>query len=221
MSTAVPDPEAAYYQAVEEFFVSRRGDPLFLSNADWLLIRRWRRAGLPLRVVLRGIADALEGHAHSWGRRQKVGSLAYCAAEVEAARERWERALALGGEEGLDIPRALCGFATALERAQDLGPEAAALVPKIVAELREWALHPGEARGLEAWLGAQEVSLVQAVRRDGGEEGVARLEASVEEELVPYRGRMPERILSQIRKESVTRRLLETHGIPRLSFFHL
>ena len=33
MSTAV-DPEAAYYQAVEEFFVSRRGDPLFLSNAD-------------------------------------------------------------------------------------------------------------------------------------------------------------------------------------------
>ena len=45
--------EAAYYREVEEFFVSRRGDPLFLSNADWLLIRRWRRSGLPLRVVLR------------------------------------------------------------------------------------------------------------------------------------------------------------------------
>ena len=77
------DPEAEYFQTVEEFFVSRRGDPLFLSNADWLLVRRWRRAGLPLRVVLRGIADALDGHAHSFSRETKVGSLQYCAAEVK------------------------------------------------------------------------------------------------------------------------------------------
>ena len=77
--------EAAYYQSIEEFFVSRRGDPLFLSNADWLLIRKWRRAGLPLRIVMRGITDALDGHAHSWGRKRKVGSLAYCAAEVDAS----------------------------------------------------------------------------------------------------------------------------------------
>ena len=32
---ATAHPEAAYYQTVEEFFVSRRGEPL-LSNADWL-----------------------------------------------------------------------------------------------------------------------------------------------------------------------------------------
>lgn len=82
-----PDPEAAYYQDVEEFFVSRRGDPLFLSNPDWLLVRKWRIAGLPLRVVLRGIADALDSHAHSWSRERKVGSLAYCAAEVDAAAQ--------------------------------------------------------------------------------------------------------------------------------------
>ena len=88
--------EAAYYQSVEEFFVSRRGDPLFLSNADWLLIRKWRSAGIPLRIVLRGIADALDSHAHSWGRDRKVGSLAYCAAEVDAASERWQRALSMG-----------------------------------------------------------------------------------------------------------------------------
>jgi hypothetical protein len=93
-AVAVPDPEAAYYQSVEEFFVSRRGDPLFLSNADWLLIRKWRQAGTPLRIVLRGIADALDAHAHSFSRDRKVGSLAYCAAEVEVARERWQRALA-------------------------------------------------------------------------------------------------------------------------------
>src|SRR5512135_2256047 len=107
-----PDPDAAYYQAVEEYFVSRRGDPLFLSNADWNLVRRWRRAGLPLRVVLRGIRDALDAHALGWNRDRKVGSLAYCAREVDAARERWQRALALGREEGLDVAAALRAFAT-------------------------------------------------------------------------------------------------------------
>jgi hypothetical protein len=91
------DAEAAYYQGVEEFFVSRRGDPLLLSNADWLLIKRWRTQGVPLRIVLRGIADALDAHAHSWGRSRKVGSLRYCESEVESARERWERAR--GGPE--------------------------------------------------------------------------------------------------------------------------
>src|SRR5207247_3106029 len=89
-AVTVSDPEAAYYQTVEEVFVSRRGDPLFLSNADWLLIRKWRGAGIPLRIVLRGIADALDSHAHSWGRDRKVGSLAYCAAAVDAASGRCE-----------------------------------------------------------------------------------------------------------------------------------
>ena len=37
--------------------MSRRGDPLMLSNADWTLIHKWRLAGMPLRIVLRGIAD--------------------------------------------------------------------------------------------------------------------------------------------------------------------
>ena len=99
MTLADRDPEAEYFQTVEEFFVSRRGDPLFLSNADWLLIRKWRRAGVPLRVVLRGIVDALDGHAHSFSRDRKVRSLAYCAAEVDVAAERWRRALALGRED--------------------------------------------------------------------------------------------------------------------------
>jgi hypothetical protein len=120
------DTEPAYYQAIEEFFVSRRGDPLFLSNADWLLIRKWRRAGLPLRIVMRGIGDALDGHAHSWGRKRKVGSLAYCAAEVDAARERWQRALSFEDETETSVPLALKGFASALETATDLGARGAA-----------------------------------------------------------------------------------------------
>lgn len=213
------DPEAAYYQAIEEFFVSRRGDPLFLSNADWLLIRRWRAAGIPLRVVLRGVADALDSHAHSWSREQRVASLAYCASEVEVAHERWRRSLGFGAESGMDVASVLRGFAEDLDRARGLGPESARLAGELAGELRQ---RSGEERleDLDGWLEERERALLAALGRDLGAPALGLAEAAVEETLAPYRARMPERVLDQIRRESLARRLLAAHGIPRLSLFH-
>ena len=215
-----PDPEAAYYQAVEEYFVSRRGDPLFLSNADWNLVRRWRLAGLPLRVVLRGIRDALDAHAHGWSRDRKVGSLSYCAGEVDAARERWERALALGREEGLDVPGALRGFATDLERARDLGPRARAVALDVAREMRARA-DAGRLEEISTWLAEREERLLAGIDADEGAERRAALEAEVDGELEKWRARMPPRVLQQLRGEKIARRRLEAHGLPRLSLFHL
>ncbi len=213
------DPEAAYYQAVEEYFVSRRGDPLFLSNADWTLVRRWKTAGLPLRVVLRGIRDALDAHAHGWSRDRKVGSLSYCAREVDAARERWERALAIGREEGGGgADAALAGFAADLERAA-LPAAARAAALAIARELREE--RPESLEGLTSWLAEREERLLTALAAAEGQERRAALEGEVEAALAPWRGRMPAPVLAQLRRESLARRRLEAHGLPRLSLFHL
>jgi hypothetical protein len=214
------DPEAAYYQAVEEYFVSRRGEALFLSNADWHLVRKWRAAGLPLRVVLRGIRDALDAHAHGWSRERPVRSLAYCTHEVEAARDRWERALALGREDGLDGRGALRGFADDLEKAEGLGSRGAEAAARIARELRQRA-EGGGLGALSAWLGEREGGLLEALRADDGAERVAAMEAEVDRSLEPYRKRMPAKVLDQLRRESMARRLLEGHGLPRLSLFHL
>jgi hypothetical protein len=205
---------------VEEFFVSRRGDPLMLSNADWNLIRKWRMAGLPLRVVLRGITDALDSHAHSWSRNRKVGSLAYCAAEVDVAGERWRRALALGEEEGVSAESALRGFADALDAARGLGPRSAPLARELAAEMRS---RSGESRvrDLEPWLVEREAGLRQALEADMGGPAIEAIAEAVDRDLGPYRGRMPARVLDQVRAESLTRRVLEAHGLPRLSLFHL
>jgi hypothetical protein len=211
--------EAAYYQTVEEFFVSRRGDPLILSSADWTLVHKWHEAGVPLRVVLRGLADALDAHAHSWSRERKVGSLAYCAAEVELARERWQRAVALGAEEGGDVPGWLRGLADALERVR-LGPRASVLAPKLSRALRDRAEAPGAAEALEAWLLAGERELREALAEDAGPDTLSMLEREVDGDLAAYRERMPTKVLDQIRAESLTRRLLESSGLPRLSLFH-
>ena len=214
------DPEAEYFQAIEQFFVSRRGDPLMISNADWFTASKWRRAGIPLRIVLRGIADALDSHAHSWSRNRKVESLAYCNGEVEVAHDRWKRALQLEVEEGAGPQDFLTRLATALEEAQGLGPRALPLTKGLAAELR---LRPasGRARDLEPWLAAQEKALVAALSEDLGPAAVAGLHALVEAALAPYAGRMPARVLEQVRQESLSRRFLEAHGLPRLSLFEL
>lgn len=213
------DPEAEYFQTVEEFFVSRRGDPLFLSSADWLLVRRWRRAEIPLRVVLRGIADALDSHAHSFSRDRKVRSLQYCAAEVDAAAERWRRALASGAEDAPRPRETLDAVARALEAASSLGPAGRRTALKITSELRQQQAGSSLAEQ-SAWLASAERRLVRALLQDAGAEAVTRLEAEIEAMLAPYAARMPERVLAQIREESRARRLLESHGLPRLSLFH-
>jgi hypothetical protein len=219
---AAADPEAAYYQTIEEFFVSRRGDPLFLSNADWLLIRGWRKAGTPLRVVLRGIGDALDGHAHSWGRHRKVGSLAYCAAEVDVARDRWQRALALGKDEDGAPDAALSGLADALESAAPgLEGPARAEAMGLAGEIREWGAGPPPLREMEKRLAKGESALLARLIESAGTERVVEVEAAADAELLPYASRMPAKVLAQIRKDSITRRVLALFGIPRLSLFGL
>jgi hypothetical protein len=213
------DPEGDYYQAVEEYFVSRRGDPLVLSNSDWNLVRKWRLLGLPLRVVLRGIRDALDGHALGWSRERKVRSLAYCAAEVEAAGERWRRALALGAEPGLDAAVALRGFARDLRRGRDLGPEARELAGALARELEGRAA--ASLDEVTPWLAEREARLVEALARDLGPGPKQALEAEIDEALARWRERMPARVLETLRRETRARRLLEAHGLPRLSLFHL
>jgi hypothetical protein len=211
--------EAAYFQSVEEFFVARRGDPLFLSNADWLLVRSWRQAGLPLRVVLRGIADALDAHAHSLGRERKVGSLRYCEAEVEVAYERWRKALHAGLPEADEAAAFLARAAQALETASALGPACASRAREIAAGLRRHASSQTGRRELEAWLASAESELLAALKQECGEQALERMRSEIEADLEPYRERLPERVLEQVRTQSQARRLLEAHGLPRLSLF--
>ncbi len=221
MSGAAVALETAYYRTVEEFFVERRGPPLVISNADWTLVRRWRRAGLPLRVVLRGIADALDAHAHSFARDQPVSSLRYCEAEVELARERWQRALAGAGPTDLDLGAGLEALAQGCQAARErLPPVLARRLDELTAALRARACDPGARIDLETWLAAEEAELVKRLcRAAGGAELRARLEVEIEADLVPYRQRLPAPVLKQVRTEALARRVLEEHGLPRLSLF--
>ena len=49
-----------YFTEVEEHFQRRRGGPLIGSPLDWDQILIWKKAGIPLEAVLRGIDSAFE-----------------------------------------------------------------------------------------------------------------------------------------------------------------
>jgi hypothetical protein len=218
-AASAADAEAEYFQAIEEFFVARRGDPLFLSNADWTLIRKWRKAGIPLRVVMRGIGDALQSHAHSWGRARKVGSLAYCANEVQTARQRWQRALAMDVPRDGEAAAFLRAYADRLDAAS-LGPHARAVATPLAAELRaRCAGVLGD--DLETWLAGCETALLRALKREASPSVLDAVAAEVDADLAPYATRLPARVLAQVRDGALARRVLGLHGLTRLSLVQL
>ncbi|MFQ5742598.1 MAG: hypothetical protein ACE5HV_03290 [Acidobacteriota bacterium] len=82
--------EEAYFRRIEEHFGQRRGGPILLSPRDWQLIRDWRRQGIPLAVVLRGINQAYDRFKASGPRPDRINSLAYCKQSVLAVWETYQ-----------------------------------------------------------------------------------------------------------------------------------
>ncbi len=208
-----PPPEVSYFRGIEEDFVRRRGGALVLSTADWDLMWNWHQSGIPLRVVLRGIADAFEAHAHSWSRRQPVRGLRYCAAEVERARQRWRRALSLDRAEALGVDAHLQGLIAAWGAAR-LPSELSTERDRLLEALRAG---PG-GEEVQEWLQARESDLAARLARTAGTKVMGELRHLAESDLERYRDRMPRRTFDRIVEEGLTRRLFERYGVPRLGF---
>ena len=88
------DGEGNYYGLVEDYFVARRGSPLFITPAEWFLIFRWEEQGIPLLVVKEGIDRVFERPK----TRTKQRKLGYCRQTVEAGFRRF-REVSLGASE--------------------------------------------------------------------------------------------------------------------------
>jgi hypothetical protein len=73
-----------YFTEIEGEFVKRRGSHMLVSPLDWTLIETWKRRGIPLHIVLRGINSSFDGYDQRLNRGRKVNSLFFCQQEVEA-----------------------------------------------------------------------------------------------------------------------------------------
>lgn len=217
MTPALPvEPEVAYFRDIERAFVERRGDPLFISNADWVFLAKLWKKGVPRRVVLRGMTDAFDAHAHSFARKQKIRSLKFCETKITAAVDRYRRALQADGPGR----RGLGGAIEALEARVAALPVPTAIADAVAVARRrllEIAGKAGTDKGFapDKALAEVEDHLVEAASTALGAPALAEIERSSRDATAAYKSRMPVNVYETLIGESVRRKILQRFGLPR------
>lgn len=119
-----------YFLEIEAHFAQRRGTPFVLSAKDWMLMKTWSEAGIPLPVVIEAIDSVFDKQE---AKQKKVNGLTYCR---HAVKELWDerRELLIGGQDASPeeevVPR-LDALASALEA---VAPPFASRIRELVAE---------------------------------------------------------------------------------------
>jgi hypothetical protein len=212
MTATGPDGEDhAYFRAIEETFVALRGAPLLLSPADWQLARRWHRAGIPLDLVRRTLAEVFARREERKAKRQLL-SLRYCAPAVEAA---WQELVDLtapghrGEAEALDVGGRLAALAAALPAQLGGRDELARRITALT----------GEAYAVEEALAALDRELIERASLGLAADARAEVEARIEATLTQLGSRLPAQEVARSRdrlRQQIVRRLL---ALPVLSLF--
>ena len=226
-----------YFTEIEEHFQRRRGGALLLSTLDWALIEVWKDAGIPLEAALRGIDEAFDKYHQRPSKTQKINSLAYCAqAVMHAAEEMKEAAIGTAPErpkpgfDATEIVAFLRRNADQLEVAKLPDRSAiscTAVAKETAALLREIACAIASAKSLprledlERRLTVAEEKLFAVLLAATPDDEVVKVRTEADQELAPYRSKMPASQLDQLRKQFVHKRLLERHRLPRLSLFYM
>ena len=223
-----------YYTEIEEHFCRRRGTLLTVSTLDWALMTTWKDGGIPLEAVLRGIDATFDRFDRQPKKTKKVNGLAFCVLEVLAAAEQMQEA-AVGSR------RQLPGSAPGLEHAeiarffqanaQTLRHTSSAPAVMLVAEECAVTLTalaatldtatPVRLEDLERRLTVMEEKLLAALTMTAPENELFALRTEADNEIRPYRSKMPGTQIEQLQKQFVHKRLFEKAKIPRLSLFYL
>ena len=233
-----------YFTEIEEYFWRKRGAHLLVSPLDWAIVETWKKAGVPLEAVLKGIDRAFE----SWGRSRRAAggrqlkSLAYCVdAVLDAAAEAAETAAGTGPEVKRARPAAepfsreelrkylernVARLRAAAEKQRATRAALASRLEESARRLEE-ALPLLEAPGaldledFERRLTVLEEKLAAALAADADEEAMLSIRREMDRSMAPYRRKMSAEQLAQLERQYMQKRLFEHFEVPRLSLFYL
>jgi hypothetical protein len=233
-----------YFTEIEEEFVKRRGSHMLVSPLDWTLIETWKRRGIPLHVVLRGINSSFDGYDQRFNRGRKVNSLFFCQQEVEAvfqeyvesrvgaatvagngATQNGNGALQFAPAAVVEFLKSQCEALWRLE-AKHLDPalketlaRASERLSQIIEDLETSGVFSPEL--LEMDLMMVEEVVLDGLREQAGEEKLGRLRKEADGKLRRYKQSMEQEVYEQTVGNFVAQRLRELHEVPRLSLFYL
>lgn len=233
-----PSDVGAYCRAIEAHLCVRNGGHrIRVIGPAFDLARAWHRAGIPLKVVERGIDIRVE-RADARGVRRPL-RLEYCESDVQRAYADWRRAvgpMAAGGAEGArdegdagnprlrSLPRHLDRIATRLSSAivqladgplRTLGASTLAQVDGMRASASRAR---GEARdAMMSTLAQLDEAWDKAVLAHADTSTLARGRAEAERDLGSYRGRMPADEYAKAISGLTARAVRDALGLPRLT----
>ena len=209
------DGEGHYYGLVEDYFVERRGSPLFITPAEWFLIFRWEEQRIPLSVVKEGIDRVFERPK----TRAKPRKLGYCRQTVEAAFRRF-REVSLGGgkrEKDSEPPFDPSGHLEAIAAAiEGLDVKTAS---GIASRVRDLIDSDQSLVGIEDDLTAIDKELLDAIEVELEDDVRSELLREAQDSLASYRERMPKKVYDAAARSAYRRRLRAQRALPRVTLF--
>jgi len=233
-----------YFTEIEGEFVKRRGSHMLVSPLDWTLIETWKRRGIPLHIVLRGINSSFDGYDRRLNRGRRVNSLFFCQQEVEALFQEYVESrvgAAHGAGNGASqngngaSPFAPTGIIEFLKsqcealwrlRARQIDPtfretfsRASERLSHIIEDMETSGVVLPEL--LEMDLMMIEEVILDGLREHSGEEKLRQLQKEADDRLRRYKQSMEREVYEQTVANFVAQRLREIHEVPRLSLFYL
>ena len=185
--------------------------------------------------MLRGIDVTFDHYERRPSKTRKVNSLGFCAQEVLAAAEDMKEAAvgAQRSEERTAEPRGFQNSEIAAflrnnaEKLESVRSPAEQMAGETARTLRELAASLDAAESLprledlERKLTVLEEKLFAALLAATPDEALFALRAEADRELAPYRRKMSGPQIEQLQRQYIHKRLLEKHGLPRLSLFYM
>jgi hypothetical protein len=218
-----------------EAHLTRRNDGhlIRIVGPAFEMVRGWCERGVPFKIAVHGVDRTLERY-YAKGPRRRPVRIEFCEADVLDAFDQWRRAVGLrAAAEDSMASRKRESLATVIRRAvvrltaargsQSLWAETAGgEIDRVVHALDALASKAERARGaaraaIVAELVALDATLIAAARAALTPQALGELEAQAEQDLAPFRDRMPQEAWRSSREAAIVQ-LLRVHAqLPTLS----
>ncbi len=228
-----------YCRAIEAHLTRKNdGHLIRIVGPAFELVRGWAEQGIPFKVACYGIDRAFERY-YAKGARRRPLRIEFCKDDVLDAFDQWRRAVGVRGATDEQAPaRRREGLATHIARAISRltalrGGAAAAegvrrcgwpttCSTRSCARSTGWGPAPSVhaarlASAILADLTALDTRLIDAARAAAGEALLAELESQADDDLRPFRDRMPADAWRQARAAAQARLLRERAQLPALA----
>ena len=226
----IPNPESNedYCRQLEAYLCRKNdGHLIRIVGPAFEQVCGWAARGIPLKLAMRGIDRYFERY-YAKGPRRRPVRIEFCEADVLDVFDEWKRSVGVSTDtesrSSSSLPAHLervIARLTTLRAGSDrsLDPIFDDVVRELDAARAKAKTIRGDARdALIDRLRELDASLIEAVRNRCDEPALRQLATEADEELTPFRARMPAEAYQQSHRACVDRLLRERAGLPTISY---